>query len=212
MNDSKHISKVLRRKGIDIQAVLQRARSSRKARTLKAAACNKKLRRHAFASRCYDTTKKIEFAGPQAAATYAHHVHGTFGWRLQRLRRQLGPVAGAHQRGRCLKTLLDVRAPLQDPGVRLQQLCMNQWLRTWIDYPHIRAGARRVWSGVVQHVRDLDINERSKYIHGPISAIITYLVNAGWGPESPSHWCQPDEFGLEPVDWIFPDSGIDQQH
>eukprot|EP00959_Pyramimonas_sp_CCMP1952_P317420 6643254-Pyramimonas_sp.AAC.1 len=58
--------------------------------------------------------------------------------------RQFGSVAGAHQRGRCLTTLLDVRAPEQDPGVRLPQLCLQQWLRTWIDYPSIRVGVRRV--------------------------------------------------------------------
>eukprot|EP00959_Pyramimonas_sp_CCMP1952_P400962 8401922-Pyramimonas_sp.AAC.1 len=47
---------------------------------------------------------------------------------------------------------------------------------------------------------------------GQISAIVKYLVNAGRGPKSPSHWCRPDDFGLEPVDGIFPDSGIDLQH
>eukprot|EP00959_Pyramimonas_sp_CCMP1952_P000152 2755-Pyramimonas_sp.AAC.1 len=74
---------------------------------------------------------KIDFAGPRAAATYAHHFHGTFGWRLQRRRRQLGSASGAHQRGRRLKTLLDARAPLQGPGVRLPQFCLNQWSRPW---------------------------------------------------------------------------------
>eukprot|EP00959_Pyramimonas_sp_CCMP1952_P297568 6225057-Pyramimonas_sp.AAC.1 len=60
--------------------------------------------------------KKIGFAGPQADATDAHHAHGTFGLRLQQLRRQLGSASGAHQRGRCLKTPLDARAPHQGTG------------------------------------------------------------------------------------------------
>eukprot|EP00959_Pyramimonas_sp_CCMP1952_P054829 1146005-Pyramimonas_sp.AAC.1 len=123
MSDSKHVTRVLRKRGVDSQVVSQVsylgvelgggrrvARASRRQRTPKATACNKNVRRHAFAPKSYEAMKNIEFAGPQSAATYAHHVHGTFGWRLQQLRQQLGSVSGTHQRGRCLKTLLDVRA------------------------------------------------------------------------------------------------------
>eukprot|EP00959_Pyramimonas_sp_CCMP1952_P420941 8818075-Pyramimonas_sp.AAC.1 len=63
-----------------------------------------------------------------------------------------------------------------------------------------------------RQVRSLGLHGHSRYIHGPISAVITYLANVGWDPASLSHWGRPDEYGLEPVAWIFPDSSSDQQY
>eukprot|EP00959_Pyramimonas_sp_CCMP1952_P399771 8376510-Pyramimonas_sp.AAC.1 len=91
------------------------------------------------------------------------------------MRRQVGAAAGATQRGRCLTTLLDLRAQGQDPAVRLPQLCLKLWLSTWAEYPEIRSGVRRIRSSLVESVRALSPSDRSRHVRGPVSAVVTYL-------------------------------------
>eukprot|EP00959_Pyramimonas_sp_CCMP1952_P336906 7054784-Pyramimonas_sp.AAC.1 len=61
----------------------------------------------------------IERAGPQAAGAYGHQITGPFGTSRQQCRRRLGRALSSAKRGRCLTTLLDLRADGHDPGYRL---------------------------------------------------------------------------------------------
>eukprot|EP00959_Pyramimonas_sp_CCMP1952_P305254 6388048-Pyramimonas_sp.AAC.2 len=166
MSDPKAVVKLLRRRDIDIQAARQAgylgidlgggrraARAARASRVVKAKAPSKRLRGHAFASKCYLATERALIAGPQASAACVHQVHGIFGTELRNMRRQVGAVAGT-PRGRCSTTLLDLRAFGQDPAVTLLSFCLMQWLDTWVRHRETRNGIRQIWSRLVAAIKD----------------------------------------------------------
>eukprot|EP00959_Pyramimonas_sp_CCMP1952_P396534 8308094-Pyramimonas_sp.AAC.1 len=51
----------------------------------------------------------------------------------------------------------------------------------------------------------MNINKRSRHIRGPISAVSSHLMSAGWTPSAPNDWRGPrlptGEFDFQ---WTFP--------
>eukprot|EP00959_Pyramimonas_sp_CCMP1952_P038903 814546-Pyramimonas_sp.AAC.1 len=128
MQDAKAIVRELKRRGVavqcasrltylgvDMSCVKRLVRATRNQRMITTKKQHGRLRKYASASRRFRVLKKIELARPQAGARYGHQVLGLPDTVLLDLRRRLGAVSG-HRRGRCLTTLLDLRAPGADPG------------------------------------------------------------------------------------------------
>ena len=61
---------------------------------------------------------------------------------------------GSGGRGICKTSLLAIKEPSQDPGVKYPHECMEFWLKQWFRTPSIWAGVHRVWSKVVAKLRD----------------------------------------------------------
>eukprot|EP00959_Pyramimonas_sp_CCMP1952_P074480 1556218-Pyramimonas_sp.AAC.1 len=78
-----------------------------------------KVRRYAFVSKKYRVTGGLEKQGAQAAGVHGHQAYGTFGARSTLARRRLGQALAAPTRGRCLTTLLALRAGDLDPAIKL---------------------------------------------------------------------------------------------
>eukprot|EP00959_Pyramimonas_sp_CCMP1952_P007773 162500-Pyramimonas_sp.AAC.1 len=102
-----------------------------------------KIGRYAKAAKRYRVTSRLEAQGAQAAGSYGFQIYGTFGQRLQQARRRAGYACGAATRGRCLTSLLELRMPGQDPGIKFPSQCVLMWLENWRDHPDLRAGICR---------------------------------------------------------------------
>eukprot|EP00959_Pyramimonas_sp_CCMP1952_P281162 5877476-Pyramimonas_sp.AAC.1 len=61
-----------------------------------------------------------------------------FGHQLTTHRRRLGQICAAATRGRCLTTLLDLRAPGGDPAVAMPARTVDMWLSVWQQQPGLR--------------------------------------------------------------------------
>eukprot|EP00959_Pyramimonas_sp_CCMP1952_P160271 3352262-Pyramimonas_sp.AAC.1 len=104
----------------------------------KAKNMNMKVRKFARSPRKCRITGLIERTGPQAAGTYGHQITCDVGeFRLQ-CRRRLGCTLASSKRGRCLATLLDLRAEGHDPECELPRDGLQLWLKTWLAEPSIR--------------------------------------------------------------------------
>eukprot|EP00959_Pyramimonas_sp_CCMP1952_P394826 8272519-Pyramimonas_sp.AAC.1 len=68
------------------------------------------------------------------------------------IRRRLGFSLAAPTRGRCLTSLLALRAGDADPAIQMPTACLDQRLTTWRDRPEIRPGVRQAWRQVAQHL------------------------------------------------------------
>eukprot|EP00959_Pyramimonas_sp_CCMP1952_P215933 4516476-Pyramimonas_sp.AAC.1 len=138
MSDARAVVRALRKRGIEIQCATQMAylgvdlsrgrrhgRATRQKRMQDTKKQHLTIKRFAASSRRFRILKKVELAGPQAGARHGHQVLGLPRASLVQLRRRLGGVSG-HRRGRCLTTLLDIRAPGADPGYALPRQCVEQ--------------------------------------------------------------------------------------
>eukprot|EP00959_Pyramimonas_sp_CCMP1952_P333096 6974907-Pyramimonas_sp.AAC.1 len=75
-----------------------------------------KIVRAARVTKRYHVTLRLAIQGGLAAANYAHQLYGTFGTAMTTCRRRLGDAVGPRLRGRCLTTLLDLKAAERDPA------------------------------------------------------------------------------------------------
>ena len=141
---------------------------------------NAKVRRFAYAAKHYQITGKLERQGAQAAGVRGHQVHGTFGSKLTQIRRNLGLSLAAPTRGRCLTSLLALRAgENKDPEIQLPTACLDQWLNSWRDHPELRAGVRQTWRHAVEHLRGVPEGQRTRHVRRPLTAVILHLMQAG---------------------------------
>ena len=204
--DAKLVARKLKTKGYHINAVGQtaylggdmgggkrHARATRTTRAIKHAKMSKKVLQYARATRRYGLTSRLEQQGAQPAGTYCHQLHGIFGQQMLQVRRNLANAVSPRLTGRCLTTLLDLRAHGQDPAYKMPVGCLRLWLSCWTKEPHIRAGINQSWPRLAQEFMSLPPARRHRLIRGPQGAVISYLLEAGWNPVSPSDWQTPSD-------------------
>ena len=198
--------------GVDLGSGRRLARATRTKRMEPTRRQHGKIRKFAASSRRFKTPQKVERAGPQAGATYGHEVHGLPQRFILALRRRLGAVAGAHRHGRCLTTLLDLRAPGHDPGYQLPRKCLGMWLKVWLTEPRVRGPVHRVWRDTVTKLQKIEPRHRARHVRGPLTAVIHYLLQANWELVPPTEWYRPAGADGIAHGWSFPDGldGLDE--
>eukprot|EP00959_Pyramimonas_sp_CCMP1952_P134851 2822015-Pyramimonas_sp.AAC.1 len=75
-----------------------------------------------------------------------------------------------------------------DPGHRLPVNTVRLWLTAWQSEPRLHAGIARAWPTVVAKLTAMPAQMRSRHVRGPLSALVTYLLQYRWDPVSPSEW------------------------
>eukprot|EP00959_Pyramimonas_sp_CCMP1952_P100452 2101334-Pyramimonas_sp.AAC.1 len=84
---------------------------------------------------------------------------------------------------------------------------LRQWFRVWQEEPGLRRGVCRAWNPLVEKLRGIPSGQRTRHIRGPLSAVITLLLNNGWDPKSATEWFKPAADPQdESIEWHFPDS------
>ena len=110
---------------------------------------------------------------------------------MQQVRRKLASAVGPRLTGRCLTTLLDLKAPDRNPQYKLPLDTLRMWLAMWSSRPSVHAGITITWKQIAAEFASLAPAVRCRRIRGPQGAVISYLLDAGWAPESPSEWSVP---------------------
>ena len=103
-----------------------------------------KIRRFTRARRQYQAMTKLQRQGGLPAGVYGNQIHGLFGEQLTRCRRRLAQTCSSAAKGRCLTTVLALRAPGADPAILYPTQTVDTWLKVWRDHPDIRPGVRKV--------------------------------------------------------------------
>eukprot|EP00959_Pyramimonas_sp_CCMP1952_P254535 5316408-Pyramimonas_sp.AAC.1 len=127
---------------------------------------------------------------------------------MQQVRRKLANAVGPRLTGRCVTTVLDLKAADRDPQYKLPCDTLRMWLAMWSSQPALRAGISRTWTDLVADFSALSPAVRCRHIRGPQGATIAYLLDAGWKPESPSAWTTPDGNS----EWQFNASSMTGHH
>eukprot|EP00959_Pyramimonas_sp_CCMP1952_P110082 2303080-Pyramimonas_sp.AAC.1 len=123
IEDAVSVARAVKLRGFQIQAARQasylgvvfssgrRGRAMRVKGDLKHKQMSSKIARFTRASREYQQTSRLEKAGGQPADTDGFQVHGMFAQQVTNCRRRLAQMCASPSKGRCLTTLLDLRAP-----------------------------------------------------------------------------------------------------
>eukprot|EP00959_Pyramimonas_sp_CCMP1952_P170983 3573117-Pyramimonas_sp.AAC.1 len=85
---------------------------------------NKKVLQYARATRRHGLTSRLEQQGAQDAGTFGHQIHGLLGQQMLQVRRKVANAVAPRLPGRCLTTLLDLRAPQRDPAFKMPVECL----------------------------------------------------------------------------------------
>ena len=148
---------------------------------------------------------RLEKQGAHAAGSYAHQLHGTFGQQLQMFRTRLGAVSAAQTSNRCLTTLLALKFPREDPGIKMPAQCLQLWSRMWAhEGRQLQPAVKMVWKSTVDKFKAMSIGQRHRHIRGPLSAVITYLLETGWEPTHAESWDRKCSAPGEVIEWNFP--------
>eukprot|EP00959_Pyramimonas_sp_CCMP1952_P277433 5799667-Pyramimonas_sp.AAC.1 len=110
---------------------------------------------------------------------------------MTQLSRKLGNAIGPKMPGRCLTTLIALKAIGRDPACKLPRECLRLWLTCWVRQPSIHDSIMLTWPGLVQEMRAMPPSQRTRHIRGPQGAVICYLLQAGRRPDSPTSWTTP---------------------
>eukprot|EP00959_Pyramimonas_sp_CCMP1952_P422062 8841581-Pyramimonas_sp.AAC.1 len=110
---------------------------------------------------------------------------------MQQVRRKLANAVGPILTGRCVTTLLDLKTPDRDPQCKLPTDTLRVWLAMWSSRPSVHAGVALSWKQIASEFASLTPAARCCRIRGPQGAVIAYLLQAGWTPDSPSEWTVP---------------------
>ena len=102
--------------GGDLSGGRRHGRATRRIRASKHQAMSKNIVSFARATRRYRVPRRLELQGAQKAGLHGHELHGDWGGQLQQVRRKLASAVGPRLTGRCLTTLLDLKAPDRDPN------------------------------------------------------------------------------------------------
>eukprot|EP00959_Pyramimonas_sp_CCMP1952_P095711 2000777-Pyramimonas_sp.AAC.1 len=91
------------------------------------------------------------------------------------------------------------------PGIRFPVLQLQQWMQVWIHSPQLRAGINQAWPVVLNQLRGISPERRTKHIRGPLSALVHQLLVLGWDPEQADRWHGPcsDGDGIPDFSWNF---------
>eukprot|EP00959_Pyramimonas_sp_CCMP1952_P365348 7651527-Pyramimonas_sp.AAC.1 len=124
-----------------------------------------KIPRFARATRRYRISSKLAMQVGIPAVTYGHQVYGAFGTTMTIYRRRVGDAVGPRLPGRCLATLLDLRA--RNPLRKLPQDALRARLTTWIQGGPLQRTIQATWKGVVANFRSMPPYVRVRHIRGP---------------------------------------------
>eukprot|EP00959_Pyramimonas_sp_CCMP1952_P249012 5205415-Pyramimonas_sp.AAC.1 len=74
---------------------------------------------------------------------------------MRQMRTFLCDASSPRLTGRCVTTVLDLRAPGRDPACRLPKECLQMWIRTWLSQPALRNVIDRTWRQMAQEFRSM---------------------------------------------------------
>ena len=76
------------------------------------------------------------------------------------------------------------------------------WAQAMVHVPRHSRWCSQGAGPLVRRLRDLPPSRRSRWMRGPMSAVVAYLLEPSWDPRSPVHRAMPDGTG-----WQFPEDG-----
>eukprot|EP00959_Pyramimonas_sp_CCMP1952_P117520 2456765-Pyramimonas_sp.AAC.1 len=68
----------------------------------------------------------------------------------------------------------------------------------------MQPAVKKVRSATVERLVALQPGQRHRHVRGPLTAVITYLLETGWTPTSAESWDRKPRPDGEIIEWNFP--------
>ena len=122
---------------------------------------------------------------PTVARRHRAAVAAEFGWRP----------------GCCTYTVLVLAK--QDLVADTAWRAVHLWARIWRANPDQRENWAKAWDIAYIKMTNLPATSRWKQAKGPITSLVTFLLDLGWDPACPDRWDAPSGAAMELVDDVF---------